>query len=135
MSTAINAGSGFSLPVFFSGAGTVTITALDIAVQAGFTDIMILGADFSYSDGKAYTSGTYLDTLYNKGSSKLAETEQTFSKLMFRTELLEITRNKKTTQILQAYKGSLEKYLTEKNISFTKKNEVYELALRIKNEQ
>ena len=46
---------------------------------------------------------------------------------MFRTELLEITRNKKTTQILQAYKGSLENYLTQKNISFTKKNEVYEL--------
>ena len=82
---------------------------------------MILGADFSYSDGKAYTSGTYLDTLYNKGSSKLAETEQTFSKLMFRTELLEITRNKKTTQILQAYKGSLENYLTQQNILFTKK--------------
>lgn len=127
LSTAINAGSGFSLPVFFSGAGTVTITALDIAVQAGFTDIMILGADFSYSDGKAYTSGTYLDTLYNKGSSKLAETEQTFSKLMFRTELLELTRNKKTTQILQAYKGSLENYLTEKNISFTKNADIYKL--------
>ena len=127
LATAINESSNFPLPLFFSGAGTVTITALDIAVQADFKDILIFGADFSYSNGKAYTSGTYLDSLYNKGSTKLSESEETFSKLMFRTELKKIENNKETTQVLEAYKFSLEKYLTEKNISFTKNDDIYKL--------
>ena len=127
LSSAINASNGFCLPMLFSGAGTVTITALDLAVQSGFKNILILGADFSYSKGKAYSSGTYLDTLYNKSSSKLSKAEGTFSKLMFRTELQSLSEDVKTTQILQAYKFSLEKYLTEKGITFTKEDEVYKL--------
>ena len=127
LAAAINTSCASPLPLFFSGAGTVTITALDLALQAGFKEIKILGADFSYSDGKAYTKGTYLDTLYNYNSSKLKESEETFSKLMFRTELLKLEEKKTTTSVLQAYKASLEKYLTQKNISFKKINDIYEL--------
>ena len=127
LSSAINAANGYALPQLFSGAGTVTISALDLAVQSGFKDILILGADFSYQNGKAYTSGTYLDTLYNKESFKLSETEKTFSKLMFRTELKSISKEIKTTQILEAYRYSLENYLASKNISFTKKYDIYYL--------
>ncbi len=127
LASAINECNNFQLPDFFSGAGTVTITALDIALKAGFKDILILGADFSYSNGKAYTSGTYLDSLYNKESTKLSESEKVFSRLMFRTELKEIGNKKKTTQILEAYKFSLEKYLSEKKITFTKTDEIYKL--------
>ena len=125
LSSAINISSGTPLPSLFSGAGTVTITALDLAVQSGFKDIMILGADFSYLNGKAYASGTYLDTLYNQSSNKLSKTEQTFSKLMFRTELKNISNEIKTTQILEAYRYSLEKYLENQNISFTKQDDIY----------
>ena len=127
LSSAINISCGSPLPVLFSGAGTVTITALDFAIQAGFKNLIILGADFSYQNGKAYTAGTYLDTLYNKNSSRLSETEQTFTKLMFRTELKSVTLNIKTTDILEAYKYSLEKYLEDKRINFTKKDDIYQL--------
>lgn len=129
LATAINNSCSSPLHLFFSGAGTVTITALDMAVQAGFEEIVILGADFSYSNGKAYTKGTYLDTLYNAASSKLKESEEVFSKLMFRTELLKLEDNKTTTAVLEAYKSSLEKYLLEKNISFSKKNDIYDLTV------
>ncbi len=127
LSSAINASNGYALPVIFSGAGTVTITAVDLAVQSGFEKLLILGADFSYSKGKAYSSGTYLDTLYNKDSSKLSKAEGTFSKLMFRTELKSLSQDVKTTEILEAYKFSLEKYLTEKNITFSKEKDIYKL--------
>ena len=129
LSQTINVANGSPLPSYFSGAGTVTITALDMAVQSGFENILILGADFSYSNGKAYTAGTYLDTLYNKASFRLSETEQTFSKLMFRTELKTVSDSIKTTQILEAYKLSLETYMTQRNISYKKENEVYSLKV------
>ena len=128
LAAAINISCKSPLPLFFSGAGTVTITALDIAVQAGFKEILILGADFSYSNGKAYTRGTYLDTLYNADSSKVKESEGVFSKLMFRTELLKLEENRFTTAVLEAYKTSLEKYLLQKNINFSKENDIYKLG-------
>lgn len=130
LSSAINLSAGSPFPQFFSGAGTVTITALDFALQAGFEKLLILGADFAYQKGKAYTSGTYLDVLYNKNSSKLSETEATFARLMYRTELETISDDIKTTQILQAYRYSLEKYLTDKNISFSKKDQIYWLECK-----
>ena len=127
LSNAINASTGNHFPFLFSGAGTVTITAVDFAVQAGFEKIIILGADFSYSNGKAYASGTYLESLYNKESTKINSAEKLFSKLMFRTELKKIN-NDMTTQILEAYKTSLEKYLIDRDISFKKQNGVYSLT-------
>ena len=127
LAAAINASCKSPLPYFYSGAGTVTITALDIAVQAGFQKILILGADFSYSRGKAYTKGTYLDSLYNMVSTKIKESEALFSRLMFRTELLKLEEEKTTTAVLEAYKSSLEKYISDKNIVFSKTNDIYEL--------
>ena len=127
LSSAINASNRKYFPVFFSGAGTVTITALDMAIQSGFKKILILGADFSYPDGKAYAAGTYLDSLYNLKSSKLTETEKTYSALMFRTELINNSDKVKTTEILNAYKVSLEKYLFERKVTFKKENEIYYL--------
>ena len=127
LASAINSSCGKTFPFLFSGAGTVTITAVDFAVKAGFQKIKILGADFSYSDGKAYTAGTYLDTLYNQTSSRITDSEQTFSRLMFRTELTKLSDKAFTTQILEAYRTSLEKYLSENNISFSKKDDIYSL--------
>lgn len=133
LSTAINSCNSNYFPCFFSGAGTVTITALDMAVQAGFKKILLLGADFSYPYGKAYASGTYLDILYNQKSSKLTETEKIFLSLMFRTELINNEDNIKTTEILNAYKLSLENYLAEKKISFKKENGIYYLECHTNN--
>ena len=127
LSLAINSCNNNQLPFLFSGAGTVTITAVDFAVQAGFTKLFILGADFSYSNGKAYAQGTYLDSLYNKASSKISSSEYLFSKLLFRTELKQ-KASTFTTDVLEAYKDSLENYLELKNISFIKENDIYNLT-------
>lgn len=127
LSTAISLSSSNHFPCLFSGAGTVTITALDFAVEAGFKNILILGADFSYSRGKAYAAGSYLDSLYNMTSSRLKSSEQTFSNLMFRTELIS-SGERKTTQVLQAYKASLEKYFIGKNIKYSYEDDIYRLT-------
>ncbi len=128
LANAINISCGNAFPTLFSGAGTVTITATDLAVKAGFSKIQVLGADFSYSNGKAYAKGTYLDSLNNKDSLRIASAEKTFSKLMFRTEL-KATGQTQTTPILDAYKTSFEKYLEQNNISFIKQNDIYNLSV------
>ena len=107
-----------------SGSGTVTIAALDFALKAGFKDIEIFGADFSFPLNKPYAKGTYLDTLYNKNASKINSSETLFSKLMFRTELKTIS-GIKTTEVLQGYKTSFEKYLFKLKIPFEIKQNVY----------
>ena len=129
LAVAINNSANHFIPELFSGSGTVTISAVDLAVKLGFTNIIISGADFSYSDGKAYTSGTYLESLYNKNASKIKNSETAFSTLMYRTPLTRISENRHTTQILEAYKISLENYLTSKNISFIASNGNYKLSV------
>ena len=101
-----------------SGAGTVTIAAIDFARKAGFSKIQLFAADFSYSDGKAYTKGTYLDNIYNTSSYKLNNAETQFDALMYRTELLCINKSKNifTTKILQSYKQTLDIYLQNNNL-------------------
>lgn len=118
----------FSNQIFsiFTGSGTVTIAALDLAIKLSFNKILIFGADFSYINGKTYTKGTYLDNLYNKNSNYLFSTEKYFSKLMFRTELKKINK-KYTTTTLENYKISMENYLNQRKINFIKSDDVYEI--------
>ena len=106
------------IPALFSGAGTVTISALDYAIKSGFKKIIIYGADFSYVGGKAYAKGTYLDTLYNSKSSRSNTLEKQFDNLLFRTPLIELSKNRCTTTVLKAYQTSLESYLQTQGIRF-----------------
>lgn len=116
-----------SIPYIFTGSGTVTIAAVDLANQFGFKKINVIGADFAYLDGKPYAKGTYLDNLYNLSSLKIQTNESLFTKLMFRTELITIDNNKSTTEILNAYKYSFEEYLKNNRISIKSNNDFYEL--------
>ena len=125
LSKYINKNLNCSLFELFSGAGTVTICALDYAIKCGFTDIRIFGADFAYLDGKAYARGTYLDTLYNSHSSRIITPEKQFDRLLFRTPLNRLTQTRFTTDILEAYRISLEQYLADKKISFVRKDDSY----------
>ena len=109
----------------FSGAGTVTITSLDLALKIGFSNIEIFGADFSYSKGKAYTKGTYFDTIFSISSSRLISIEKQYTKLMMRTELEKISDNEYSTGILSAYKISLEQFLADNKCSFAKEDNIY----------
>ena len=114
------------LPKLFSGAGTVTISAVDFALQAGFESIITTGADFAYSNGKPYAKGTYLDRLYNQITNRMENIDKKFSALEFRTSLL--VRNKTyTTQILEAYRTSFENYLQNNKLSFINENNIYKI--------
>lgn len=108
-----------------NGSGTVTIAALDFAIKAGFKSIQIFGADFSYTNGKPYTKGTYLDKEFGKIQNKIDCLEKKFVSLMFRTELKKISQRKYTTEVLESYKLSLEEYLKNENATFSEKNKIY----------
>ena len=118
---------GLNLLKLYSGSGTVTITAFDLALQLGFTKFKIFGADFSYTK-KAYAKGSYLDSLYQLSSNRINTVEKQFSKLMFRTELIK-KGEYISTQVLESYKSSFEEYLMSSGCNFTKNNMVYEITL------
>ncbi|MCK9169015.1 MAG: DUF115 domain-containing protein [Treponema sp.] len=106
-----------------SGTGTVTIAATDFAVKAGFSHIIVAGADFSYLHGKSYMKGTYLDILYNKESNRLCTGETIFDKLFFRVPLIQYKnlRGRVTTQILESYNTSFKNWLTLNNMCMKEK--------------
>jgi hypothetical protein len=118
-------------PQINTTSGTVTITALEIALKLGFTNIQILGADFGFINGKSYAKGTYFDSLYNKKSNKIYNNETTFDKLLFRTKLIK-EEHKKTTILLKNYEYYLENYLKSLKLSFNYKNYVYEITNNLK---
>ncbi|MBR5401529.1 MAG: DUF115 domain-containing protein [Treponema sp.] len=119
---------GLKLPYINSGAGTVTICALDYALKCGFSKILVMGADFSYVDGKPYARGTYLDRLYNAASSRISNSTKTFSALEFRTPLINSGDNRFTTTVLQSYRTSFCDFLQSQNIKYVYKDDIYELA-------
>ncbi|WP_027727424.1 motility associated factor glycosyltransferase family protein [Treponema sp. C6A8] len=113
----------------YSGSGTVTISALDLAIQMGFSKIKVFGADFSYPDNKPYAKGSYLDTLYQLQSNRLNSTEKLFSKLMYRTPLIS-KNNNKSTEVLEGYRTSFEEYLTNTGAEFSNKDFVYNIEIK-----
>ena len=127
LSMYINTTYQLLLPQFFSGSGTVTISALDFALQAGFKNIQVAAADFSYSNGKAYAKGTYLDRIYNQQSQRINNSQKQFCSLMYRIELIPKSDKVFTTQILEAYRTSFEEFLNSKNLAFKKENDLYKI--------
>ncbi len=127
LSEYINETFNLELPKLFSGAGTVTISAVDFAVQSGFANIFVAGADFGYSNGKPYAKGTYLDRLYNQNSGRINNSQNQFCSLMYRTPLTQISDSLSTTQILNAYRTSFEEYLSANKLEFWKENELYKI--------
>ena len=125
LSNFINSEYNLCLPELFSGSGTVTISAVDFAIKAGFNSIQVFGADFAYSKGKPYTKGTYLDRLYNIKANRLEPSQKSFCRLEYRTELIKLSHGVFTTQILNAYKESFEEYLTGLGIEVKKDEDIY----------
>lgn len=115
-----------------SGAGTVTLAALDFAIKTGFSKIEVFAADFAYLNGKSYTKGTYLDSIYQQMAYKLISTEKQFDKLLFRTELNLNTEGNKTTSTLEAYRQSMQDFLKQNEINFTYRDYIYYLEKNVK---
>lgn len=110
------------LKTLSSGGGTVTIACCDWARLSGFRSIELFGADFSYSEGKPYASGTYLDNKFNSSSSRTESSEKTFAGLMFRTELISKGNNVYSTQILDYYRQTLEQW--QKEFSYERNGQI-----------
>lgn len=125
----INEHSNKVFPQLFSGAGTVTIGALDFAIQCGFNKIQVIGADFSYINFKPYAKGTYLDSLYSMNSNYVNSSEKTFTGLMYRTEITKINDKIIKTPVLDSYENSFLEYLKSNNAQFNKENEIYFIEL------
>ncbi len=102
-------------PTFSSSAGTVTLAALNFANQAGFTKIESAGCDFAYLQGKMYAKGIYMDRIFDACSTKLCTTQNLFSSIMFRTELVSVG-GEKTTHLLQNYKKHFDDFFATRNV-------------------
>lgn len=124
--------SGKKIQGIFTGSGTVTIAALDLAVKLGFSNIFVLGADFGYSNGKAYTKGTYFDALFNKNSDRIMTNENNFNKLLYRIPLI-TADNRQTTEILNAYKLSFEDYISSLGLKYEYSNNIYKIINNLNN--
>jgi hypothetical protein len=114
------------IPVFphlETGSGTVTIAAADFARISGYTRLEFFGADFSYTDGKAYTNGTYLEARNFEKATRIKTSETNYDALMFRTPLSETgSASTKTTAILKSYSTSLSSFLKRNSFSHLRKN-------------
>lgn len=98
-------------PEIDTTSGTVTIAALDFAVKCGFNEIELFGADFSYTNYKAYAKGSYLDPTFENDSTIIKSKETAFNALMFRTPVKRKDEATITTDILDKYSASLDFYL------------------------
>lgn len=96
------------VPFIQTGSGTVTIACCDIARIMQFEKLELFGADFSYSKGKPYAGGTYLERNFETDGCRTNTAEQLYASLMFRTELIDLGESKFTTEILEGYRKTLE---------------------------
>lgn len=106
-----------------TGSGTVTIAAANFAAAAGFKQIKLFGADFSYIDGLPYAKGTYLDTNFRRNETRILNAETKFVNLLYRTKTIRISKNTFTTEILQSYKTTMEEFFKSHGIKKIRENE------------
>lgn len=98
-----------------AGSGTVTIAAASLAKKLRFKEIEFFGADFSYISGKPYSRGTYLESKFHSQSNRFSSAEKFYTAIMYRAPTKKISDEKITTEILEAYKNSLEDFMEQKN--------------------
>jgi hypothetical protein len=63
------------LPAVDTSGGNVAQAAVSVALALGAREILLLGLDFSYPEGKPYSRGTYIYPLFRFGESRLAPLE------------------------------------------------------------
>ena len=102
-------------PKIDTTSGTVTIAALDFAVKCGFKEIELFGADFAYTNSKAYAKGSYLDPTFENESTILNSKETAFNTLMLRTPVVRKDKTTLTTEVLNRYAEALDNYLKNCN--------------------
>jgi hypothetical protein len=66
------------LPSLDASGGNVSHAAVSLALFLGAREIYLLGTDFSYPDGKAYSRGTYIYPLFRSSEHRLKPLEGQF---------------------------------------------------------
>ena len=98
-------------PPLTTGSGTVAVAAYHAAQALGYRHIECSGMDFAYTGGKAYSRGTYLSDQYAGSAARICPQENSFVRLMFRTEIYG-KRTKKgltyRTPLLDSYREAFE---------------------------
>jgi hypothetical protein len=76
------------IPLLDTSGGNVTYACLSLAENLGAKRITVYGADFSYPDGKIYTRGAYIFSLFEKKQNRFAPLESQVSSFLYRTPFL-----------------------------------------------
>ncbi len=107
-------------PALDTSGGNVTHAALSLAEALGAQSCLLVGADFSYPEGKSYARGTYIYDYFDELSSRLAPSESLFAGFVRRNAsivrelgVLEDGREyfRYVTKPLMAYKEHLERLI------------------------
>jgi hypothetical protein len=112
-------------PALDTSGGNVSHAAISLAEALGAERALLIGADFSYPDGKSYARGTYIYDYFGKAQERLDPLESRFSGFVFRTP--SVLREEETgpdgrkwyryvTKPLMAYREHLERFAADSTI-------------------
>jgi len=71
-------------PVLDTSGGNVAHAAVSLALLLGAAEVSLIGIDFSYPQGKAYSRGTYLYPLFRSWEQRLRPLETQFLSFVFK---------------------------------------------------
>ncbi len=101
-----------SFPFLDTSGGNVTHTAVALADRLGARRIRLLGADFSYPEGKAYARGTYIYPFFARIATRHEPLESSMAAFIFRNEKLDQELDERgrryVTKPLSSYRERLE---------------------------
>jgi hypothetical protein len=107
-------------PALDTSGGNVTHAALSLAEALGAETCLLVGADFSYPEGKSYARGTYIYDYFDGQASRLSPSESLFTGFVRRNASIvrEMDRDgegrdycRYVTKPLMAYKEHLERFI------------------------
>jgi hypothetical protein len=107
-------------PALDTSGGNVTHAALSFAEALGAESCLLVGADFSYPEGKSYARGTYIYDYFDEMAGRLSPSESLFAAFMRRNSSIvrESDRGpdgreyvRYVTKPLMAYKQHLERFI------------------------
>ncbi len=106
-------------PALDTSGGNVTHAALSLAEALGAESALLVGADFSYPEGKSYARGTYIYDYFALRAGRLSPTESHFAGFVFRNASVFRERDRDAsgreyvrfvTKPLVAYREHLERF-------------------------
>ena len=110
-------------PVIDTSGGNVSQAAISLAQFLGADEIFLLGADFSFPEGKSYSRGTYIYPLFRSQESHLQTLESLFFSFILKNDVIIKDRMgdnlRYTTRPMIGYKERLEELLKPGNIRLT----------------